>query len=164
MTSRSSVTQTELADALRDRLRIDRRQCVEREERVVRARQGTSSRRDEAVPGAHGDRVTISTAAGATLPADRPGEQLGRIALADALAGARQLGPGMRLVPVHPPAAQLDVVAAPVAVPRAAAEAVARLDQRAVQTGDGQLARGRDAGEAPADDDGIEHARSLADP
>ena len=66
-------------------------------------------------------------------------------------------------MPVHPAAAELDLVAAPVAVPGAAAEPVARLDQRAVEACERQLARGGDAGEAPADDDRVEHARSLAD-
>ena len=99
----------------------------------------------------------------APLAADGPGDELGLGALADALPGARQLGPGVRLMPVHPAAAELDVLAAPVAVPGAAAEAIARLDQRAVEPGDRQLARGRDAGEPTADDDCVEHARSLAD-
>ena len=96
-------------------------------------------------------------------PADLPGDELGLVALADALPGARQLGPGVRLVPVHPAAAELDGVPAPVVVPGAAAEPVARLDQRAVEARERQLARGGDPGEPPADDDGVEHARSLAD-
>ena len=94
---------------------------------------------------------------------DAPGEQLRCGALADALTRPQQLGPRVGLVPVHPSAAQLDLLAAPLGRPRAPAEAIARLDQRAVESRQRQLARGRDAREASADDDRIEHAPSLAE-
>ena len=158
------LAQPQLVEARGDRLRIDRRERIAGEERIVRARQHL------AAPARRSDPRRATAIAwrcvhrpAAALAADRPGDELGLVALADALPRARQLGPGVRLVPVHPPAAELDVVAAPVAVPGAPAEPVARLDQRAVEPGERQLARGGDAGEPPADDDGIEHARSLAD-
>ena len=155
--------QAELVDALLDGLRIEGRERRDRELRIVRARQHPRRGLHEAVPGAACDRVTLRVRPGAPLPADGPGDQLGRVALADPLSGALKLGPGVRLVPVHPAAAELDHVAVPVAPPGAAAEAVARLDQRAVEAGDRQLPRRGHAREASADHDRIEHAPSLAD-
>jgi hypothetical protein len=64
---------------------------------------------------------------------------------------------------VHPATAQLDLVVVPPGRPRASAEAVAGLDQRALQTRERELAGGGDARKAAADDDRVEHGPSLAE-
>ena len=155
--------EAELGHALRDRLGVERRQRREREERIVRARQrrgAGSTKRFQALSA-----IAWRSAIGPLRrsPSTAHVTSSGSSLSADALAGARQLGPGVRLVPVHPAAAHLDVVSAPVAVPGAPAEPVARLDQRAVEPGDRQLARRRDSGEPASDDDRIEHGPSLAE-
>ena len=153
----------ELVHPLLDRLQVERRQRVDCEERIVRTRQRRCSRRNEAAVGAQHDRVALLGRTGAALAVDAPRHQLRCGALTDALTRPQQLGPRVGLMPVHPAAAELDLLAAPLRRPRATAEAVARLDQRAVESRERQLARGRDAREASADDDRIEHAPSLAE-
>src|SRR4029078_13687837 len=112
----------ELVHPLLDRLQVERRERVDREERIVRARPRRGRRRDEAAVRALHDRVALLGGARAALAIHAPREQLGCGALADALTRSQQLRPCVGLMPVHPAAAELDLLAAQLRAPCATAE------------------------------------------
>ena len=79
----------------------------------MRQREHVLDARDERVPPALGDGVALGDRARAALVADVPGGELRLLADLDLEPGAHDLGPRVRLVPVHPSAAELDVEPAP---------------------------------------------------
>src|SRR6185437_8648462 len=75
-------------------------------------------------------------------------------------AAAADLRPGVRLVPVHPASAVLDLVAAPLRRPGASAEAVAPLQQQHPRAAQRRLAGRRHSGEPAPHHDHVVHAPS----
>ena len=128
---------------------------------MVRLRKRVLDAVHELVPATLGDRVALGDRPRAPLLAHEPARDVGLLADLDAEAGARDLRPHVRLVPVHPAAAELDVGAVPLERPGAPAEAVARLEQQRVGSAQRRLARGGDAGEPATDDDDVVHPAEL---
>ena len=151
------VGQLELVHPLDDRHPVEPRQAVDVGERVVRERKQLLGARDERVPPTLGDRVALGDRAGAALLTDVPRGELRLLADLDLEPGPHDLGPRVRLVPVHPPSAELDVEPLPGRGPGAAAEAVAGLDDERAGAAQRGLPRRGDPGEPPSHDDHVEH-------
>ena len=155
------VVEVELVHPLGDREPVDPRQLIDRERRVVRVRQRPLDPVHELQPAAVGDRISLGDRPGAPLVAHVPGGHVGVARQLDGQAGAGDLGERVGLVPVHPAAAVLDLVAVPGCRPGAAAQPVAPLQQQHTATVPCRLTGGGDPGEPTADHDHIVHARSL---
>ena len=154
------VVEVELVHPLGDREPVDPRQLLDREHRVVRVRQRPLDAVHELQPAAVGDRVSLGDRPAAPLVADVPGGHVGVARQLDGQAGAGDLGEGVRLVPVHPAAAVLDLVAVPRSRPGAAAQPVAPLQQQHAATVPRRLTGGGDPGEPAADHDHVVHCRA----
>ena len=158
------LVEVELLDALRDRLPVEARQLVRREERVVRKRKRLLDAVDELVPAPLGNRVALRDRPRAALVAHEPARDLRVLAELDPEPGTRDLRPDVRLMPVHPAAAELDVGVVPAVRPGAATQPVARLEEERGGPAQGRLAGGRDAREPTADDDDVVHGRRIYPP
>ena len=157
------VVQVELVEPLGDRLVVEAREPVGAEQRVVGLRQRLLDAVDEQVPAALGDGVPLGDRPGAALVPDEPARDVGVLADLDPEAGAGDLRPDVGLVPVHPAAAELDVLVVPPARPGAPAEPVAGLEEERLGPAERGLASRSDAGKpAPDDDDVVHGAPSLS--
>jgi len=117
------VVQIELVHPFGDGLAVEPCKAIAREERVVRKRERVLDAVDELIPAALGDRVPLGKRSWVALVADEPARDLGVFAEFDGEPRARDLRPHVRLVPVHPSAAELDVGVVPALRPRAPAPA-----------------------------------------
>ena len=158
-TSRSSSSSP--SSSMRSRI-VCRSNCRHRRRRRRAARTGAGAPARRPSTNRFQPRSAIASRsagrAGAALAADPPaGGRLG-IGELDADAAARDLRPGVGLVPVHPAAAVLDLLAVPVGRPGAPAEAVLRLQQQRAAPRQRDLAGRRHAGEPAADHDHVVHA------
>ncbi len=151
--------QLEFGDAFGDRESIKAREALEGQQRVVGRGQSLVDAFDEAAPTAVGDRVALADRRRVPLVADEPGGDLGVVAECDAESRASDLGPRVRLVPVHPAAAVLDRDAVPRGRPGAAAEPIACLEQQDRPASQCGLAGRRHPGEPAPDNDHVNGRR-----
>ena len=111
----------------------------------MRIRESVPDALDEPAPAALGDRVALGDRPIPALVAHPPMGSLRVICQLDTQPCARDLGPGVRLVPVHPLAAELDRNPIPLGAPGPPAEAVASLEKEHRAAPErGAAARGRE--------------------
>ena len=154
------AVETKLLHPLGDREPIEPLQLGRFQQRVVRVGECRPHPLHEPVPALLGDHVALADAAASPLPVDVPGGAVGVARELDGEAGARDLAPGVRLVPVHPSAAVLDLLAVPRCRPGAPAEPVTGLEQQHVATGQRRFSRRCHTGKPASDHDHVPH-RSL---
>ena len=160
-TSRSSSSSSSSSTRSAIVCRSKRASLSAREERVVRKRERLLDAVDELVPAPLGNRVALRDRPRAALVAHEPARDLRVLAELDPEPGPRDLRPDVRLMPVHPAAAELDVGVVPAVRPGAATQPVARLEEKGGGPAQGRLAGGGDAREPTADDDDVVHGRRI---
>src|SRR5205814_8325640 len=114
--------EVELVHALLDGQPVEAAELVERVQRIVRQRQRLLYPLDKAVPSAPGDRVTLFERCRAPLAVDIPTRSLSVISQRHGQSGTRELRESVRLMPVNPRSAILDLASVPGRRPGAASE------------------------------------------